>query len=75
MEGDGFTSGSQLMWNSNALLTRMVDSHHLQATVTQETFIQFGGSVGNDVQISAKTQGNAGCSVNGDSNIVTLLIN
>ncbi|HEX3319804.1 MAG TPA: hypothetical protein VHR84_03825 [Terriglobales bacterium] len=76
VEGDGFTSASQIMWNSNALPTRLIDAHHLQTTVTQETFIAFGGGVGNNVQISTRSQGNiAGCSINGNSNVVFLVIN
>jgi hypothetical protein len=75
-EGDGFTSASQIMWNSNALPTKLIDSHHLQTTVTQETFIAFGGGIGNNVQISTSSQGNvAGCSTNGNSNVVFLVIN
>jgi hypothetical protein len=76
VEGAGFTSGSQIMWNANALPTTLIDSHHLQTTVTQETFISFGGSVGNNVQISTTSQGTiAGCSVNGNSNVLILVIN
>jgi hypothetical protein len=36
-----------------------MDSHHLQTTVTQQTFDSFGGSVGNNVQISVRSQSNA----------------
>jgi hypothetical protein len=33
-----------------------VDSRHIQTTVTQQTFDSFGGSLGNNVQISVRSQ-------------------
>jgi len=33
-----------------------MDSRHLQATITQQTFDSFGGSAGNSVQISVRSQ-------------------
>lgn len=43
-DGSGFIPQSQIMWNGNALQTTFMDSHHLQTTVTQQTFESFGGS-------------------------------
>ena len=42
--GSGFTPQSQIMWNGNPLQTTFMNSHHLQTTVTQQTFDSFGGS-------------------------------
>jgi hypothetical protein len=52
VEGRDFVSQSEILWNGNALPTRFVDSSHLQATITQQTFEWFGGSAGNTVLIS-----------------------
>jgi len=51
-EGSGFTPQAQIMWNGNPLQTTFKDAHHIQTTVTQQTFDSLGGSVGNNVQIS-----------------------
>jgi len=78
VDGSGFTTQSQIMWNGNALQTTFTDSHHLQTTVTQQTFGSFGGSVGNDVQISVRSQGSAdnfGCPIGGNSATLVLVIN
>jgi len=78
VQGTGFTPQSQIMWNSNALPTTFTDSHHLKATITQETFQSFGGSPGSSVQISAKSQGtlpDTGCPIDGNSNAMLLVIN
>ncbi len=78
VEGIGFTPESQIMWNSNALPTTLMDSHHLQSTITQQTFKFFGGSPGSSVQISARSQGKSidtGCPNDGTSNVLLLVIN
>jgi hypothetical protein len=77
-DGSGFTSQSQIMWNGNALPTTFVDSQHVQTTVTQQTFASFGGSVGNDVQISVRSQASfdeLGCPIGGNSATLVLVIN
>ena len=77
-EGSGFTPQSQIMWNGNALRTKFKDSHHVQTTVTQQTFDSFGGSVGNNVQISVKSQASfndLGCPIDGNSATLILVIN
>jgi hypothetical protein len=77
-DGSGFTPQSQIMWNGNALPTTFMDSHHLQTTVTQQTFDSFGGSVGNNVQISVRSQASfddLGCPIGGNSATLVLVIN
>jgi hypothetical protein len=69
--GSGFTPQSQIMWNGSTLGTTFLDSHHLQATITQETFDSFGG--GSSVRISV-SQG-SGCPINGNSAALDLVIN
>jgi len=56
VNGSGFAPQSQIMWNGNALQTTFTDSRHLQTTITQQTFDSFGGSAGNGVQISVRSQ-------------------
>jgi len=56
VNGSGFAPQSQIMWNGNALQTTFTDSRHLQTTITQQTFDAFGGSAGNGVQISVRSQ-------------------
>ena len=78
VEGNGFTPQSQILWNGNALPTTLMDSHHLQTTITQQTFDSFGGSTGSSVQISARSQGSAAdtvCPINGNSAVLILVIN
>ena len=77
-EGSGFTPQSQITWNGNALQTTFVDSHHVQTTVTQQTFDSFGGSVGNNVQISVMSPASfddVGCLIGGNSATLVLVIN
>ena len=38
VEGTGFVPQSEIQWNKNPLPTIFIDSRHLQATVTQQTF-------------------------------------
>jgi hypothetical protein len=77
VDGKGFTPQSQIMWNGNALQTTFIDSHDLQTTVTQQTFDSFGGSVGNNVQISVGSQASfddLGCPIGGNSAMLILVI-
>src|SRR6266851_8218670 len=69
--GSGFTPQSQIMWNGSTLETTFLDSRHLQATFTQETFDSFGG--GSSVRISV-SQG-LGCPIGGNSAALDLVIN
>jgi hypothetical protein len=64
--GSGFTRQSQIMWNRSTLETTFIDSRHLQTTITQDTFNDFGGSAGSRVQISVAS-GGSGCPINGNS--------
>jgi|SRR5580704_10078774 hypothetical protein len=73
VEGDGFTSQSRILWNGSALQTTFLDSHHLQATITQDTLDSFGG--GPVAHISAGTQGGSGCPIGGNSTALDLAIN
>lgn len=75
VEGSGFTPRSQITWNGNALPTTVMDSHHIQTTITQQTLDSFGGSAGSSVQISARSQGSAadkGCPIDGNSAALAL---
>lgn len=77
VDGSGFTSQSQILWNGNALQTTFMDSHHLQTAVTQQTF-SLGGSVGNNVQISVRSPASfddLGCPIGGNSATLVLAIN
>jgi hypothetical protein len=76
--GNNFVPQSQIFWNGNALPTVFVDSQQLQATVTQQTFEQFGGSPGSRVLISVSsvmTSPVVGCPVSGSSAALALIIN
>ena len=42
VEGNGFVDQSQILWNGNRLQTTFLDTYHLQATITQQTF-EYGG--------------------------------
>jgi hypothetical protein len=77
VDGRGFFRQSQIMWNGNALETIFMDSHRLQATITQQTFDSFGGSAGSSVQISVRSQGvdDSGCPIDGNSAAMVLTIN
>ena len=68
--GSGFTPQSQIMWNGSTLETTFLDSHHLQTTITRDTFESFGG--GNRVRISV-SQG-SGCPIGGNA-ALDLVIN
>jgi hypothetical protein len=76
--GNNFVSQSQIFWNGNALQTAFVDSQHLQATITQQTFERLGGSPGSNVLISVNsvvTTTVVGCPINGSSATVALIVN
>ena len=76
--GNNFASQSQILWNGNALQTTFVDSQHLQVTITQQTFEQFGGSSGSSVLISVNsvvTSPVVGCPIGGSSATLALIIN
>jgi len=78
VDGKGFAPQSQITWNGSALQTTFMDSHHLRTTVTQQTLDSFGGSGGNNVQISVTSQAsfdNFGCPIGGNSAILILVIN
>ena len=53
----GNTESVVLIVNGSALQTTFMDSDHLRATITQQTFDSFGGSVGSSVQIAVRSQG------------------
>ncbi|MBZ5656404.1 MAG: IPT/TIG domain-containing protein [Acidobacteriia bacterium] len=78
VDGSGFTSQSQILWNGGSLQTTFLDSHHLQTTITQQTIDSFGGSVGSSVQISVRSQrsvADLGCPIGGNSAVLFLVIN
>jgi hypothetical protein len=78
VRGSGFVPQSQILWNGNALLTKFVDSQHLQAPITQLTFTQFGGAFGSNVLISVNSPATAtvlGCPIAGSSATLVLVIN
>jgi IPT/TIG domain len=77
VDGSGFTPQSRIMWNASALQTTFMDSHHVQTTITRQTFDSFGGSGGSSVQISVRSQGSGadGCPIDGNSASLVLVIN
>jgi hypothetical protein len=74
VDGSGFTPQSLILWNGSTLDTTFIDAHHIQATITQETFESFGGSAASSVQISVRSQG-SGCPISGNSATLDLVIN
>jgi len=75
--GTDFISQSQIMWNGNALQTSFTDSQHLTTTITQQILESFGGSPGNSVSISVRSQvsnQDFGCANGGTSATLVLLI-
>jgi hypothetical protein len=77
VRGSGFVPQSQILWNGNALLTTFIDSQNLQATITQQTFTQFGGAFGSNVLISVNSPVIAtvvGCPIAGSSATIVLVI-
>ena len=78
VRGTGFVPQSQILWNGGALPTTFVNSQHLQATITQQTFTQFGGAFGSNVLISVNSPMTAtvvGCPIAGSSATLVLIIN
>jgi hypothetical protein len=78
VKGSGFVPQSQILWNGNALPTTFTDSQHLQTTITQQTFTQFGGAPGSNVLISVNspvTSTVVGCPIAGSSATLVLIIN
>ena len=78
VKGNGFVPQSQILWDGNALATTFIDSQHLQATITQQTFTRFGGALGSNVRISVNTPMNGavlGCPIPGASSTLVLVIN
>jgi hypothetical protein len=75
VKGSGFTAQSQILWNGSTLETTFIDSHHLQATISQETLDSFGGSAGNNVRIAVRSQGSGSGCPHGDSTVLVLVIN
>jgi hypothetical protein len=75
--GSGFTPHSQVLWNGSDLATTFMDSHHLQTTITHETFAAFGGSAGSSVRVSVRPQmsGGLGCPIVASSAALDLIIN
>ncbi len=74
VNGSGFTPQSQIMWNGSTVETVFIDSRHLQTTITQETFANFGGTAGNSVRISVAS-GGLGCPIDGNAATLDLVIN
>lgn len=77
VSGNDFEPQSQILWNGNALPTTFNDSQHLQATITQQTFTQFGGAIGNNVLISVNTPVTTtvlGCPIPASSTMFVLII-
>jgi len=78
VSGSGFVPQSQILWNGSALPTTFIDSQHLQAKITQQTFTEFGGSFGINVLISVHSPVPAtvvGCPIAGSSATLVLVIN
>lgn len=73
VSGDNFIPESQIMWNGHALATTFMDSQHLQASITLQTFQQFGGSQGDNVRIAVNSPA-ARCPVSGSSGTLVLVI-
>jgi hypothetical protein len=75
VDGSGFVSQSEILWNGHPLQTMFMDSGLLKTTITQRTFESFGGSAGNSVLISVMSpESDLGCS-GSSSGTVVLLIN
>ena len=77
VNGTGFVSQSEILWNGSGLQTTFVDSSHLEATITPQTFESFGGSVGDSVLISVRSPARSNvvrCSNAGVSGTIVLYI-
>lgn len=76
--GDNFVPQSQILWNGHMLATAFMNGQHLQATITQQTFEQFGGLQGSNVLVTVNSPTStrlAGCPVGGNSSTLVLVIN
>ena len=76
--GNNFVPQSQILWNGNVLATTFVDSTRLEATITQQTFAQFGGSSASSVLISVNSAVPVtvvGCPIPGSSATVVRVVN
>ena len=77
VNGSDFIAQSQVLWNGNALTTSFVSSRELQAIVTQQTFVTFGGADGSSVEISVispRSSSVVGCSTGWTSGILVVFI-
>ena len=77
VSGSAFVSQSQILWNGNPIATAFIDSQHLQAAITQQTFAQFGGGFGSNVLISVNTPMTSavlGCPIPGASAALVLVV-
>lgn len=73
VNGSDFIPQSQILWNRNRLQTTYIDSGHLQATITQQTFESFGGLAGNNVLISVESRTSFECSDEVSSTLVLVI--
>lgn len=73
VNGSDFIPQSQILWNRSRLQTTYIDSGHLQATITQQTFESFGGSAGNNVLISVESRTSFECSDEVSSTLVLVI--
>ena len=75
--GTNFVPQSQILWNGHMLSTTFIDSSHLEATITQQTFVQFGGLSGGNVLISVNSvvaTSVVGCPLPGSSATLVLVV-
>jgi hypothetical protein len=78
VDGSGFVSQSEILWNGNPLETTFLDARHLQTTITQQTLDSFGGSAGSRVLISVVSPESdfiVGCPDGGSSGTLVLVVN
>lgn len=73
VNGSDFIPQSLILWNRNRLQTTYIDSGHLQATITQQTFESFGGSAANNVLISVESRTSVECSDEVSSTLVLVI--
>lgn len=79
VKGNGFVDRSQILWNGNRLQTIFLNTYHLQATITQQTF-EYGGAANGSALISVMSPGSGmisieGCQNGGNSGSLALFIN
>jgi hypothetical protein len=79
VDGKAFVYQSQILWSGNPPQTKFLDSDHLQATITQQTFESYGGSAGGSALISVMSPGSGmtsieGCQDAGSSGSLALFI-